>query len=142
MMPPSSLDQLLRFNVEFPMMFKASKDVNSSKCMHCGVLEFISGEGTVFPPLWMTGNLDISAGEEITLENVTLPTGSYVTFQPENDSFLKVADPKAVLETALRDFSCLTKGDRVAVYYNGAQYNLLVKELKPANAANIPEFRT
>ena len=67
LMPPSSLDLLMRYNVEFPMMFKRRQLFK----VHCGVLEFISGEGTVFVPQWMMDNLDISAGEEITLENVT-----------------------------------------------------------------------
>ena len=138
-MPPSSLDRLMRYNVEFPMMFKLSEGHRYSKCMHCGVLEFIAEEGKVFVPQWMMDNLGIAPGDEITLQNVTLPIGSYVKFQPENDSFLNVADQKVVLETVLRDFSCLTKGDKVAVYYNGTQYNLFVKELKPANAVNIVE---
>ena len=139
LMPPSSLERLLRFNSGSPMMFKASKGVDSPKCTHCGVLEFTADEGEVLFPEWMMDNLGVEYGDEITLRNVTLPIGSYVKFQPENDSFLKIDDQKAVLETALRDFSCLTKGDKVAVFYNDVQYNLFVKELKPADAVNIVE---
>jgi len=139
LMPPSALELLTRLNVNYPMMFKITKKSNRSKCMHCGVLEFIADEGLVLLPYWMMQNLDISEGQEVTLESVTLPIGSYVKFQPKTSSFLEIANQKAVLENALRNFSCLTRGDVVAIYYNNVQFDLLVKELKPSDAVNIIE---
>lgn len=43
------------------------------------------------------------------------------------------------LEIQLRKFSCLTKGDIIAFHYVGRMYELLVVDLKPANAVSIVE---
>ena len=51
--------------------------------------------------------------------------------------FLDITNPKAVLEKVLRNFSCLTKGDLITIYYLNRNYELSVLELKPSNVVSI-----
>lgn len=139
LMPPSALDLLTRLNITYPMMFKLTNKKKNNRATHCGVLEFVAEEGVIYIPYWMMGNLLLDEGDTVHIENVTLDVASFVKFQPQTASFLEIANPKAVLENALRNFSCLTKGDVIAIYYNNLEYGLCVKELKPANAVNITE---
>lgn len=44
-----------------------------------------------------------------------------------------------VLENCLRNFSCLTTGDVIAIKYNSKAYELCVLETKPGNAVIIIE---
>lgn len=57
----------------------------------------------------MMDNLLLSVGELVNLKNVSLPKGSFIKIQPHTSDFLDISDPKAVLETSLRSFTCLTQ---------------------------------
>lgn len=57
----------------------------------------------------MMQNLKLTEGGLINLKNVSLPKGTFVKIQPHTTDFLDISDPKAVLETSLRGFTCLTE---------------------------------
>lgn len=44
--------------------------------------------------------------------------GTFVKFQPQSVDFLEISNPRAVLETTMRHFSCLTEGDVICIPYN------------------------
>lgn len=44
--------------------------------------------------------------------------GTFVKFQPQSVDFLEISNPRAVLETTMRHFSCLTEGDVICLPYN------------------------
>ena len=44
--------------------------------------------------------------------------GTFVKFQPQSVDFLEISNPRAVLETTMRHFSCLTEGDIICLPYN------------------------
>ena len=53
--------------------------------------------------------------------------------------FLDISNPKAVLERALRSYSCLTTGDSFQISYNGRRYEIEVREAKPGPAISVIE---
>lgn len=57
--------------------------------------------------------------------------GQFIKLQPQNTDFLDISDPKAVLETAFRNFSCLTVGDVFTFSYNDTTFEIAVLEVKP-----------
>ncbi|XP_076824540.1 ubiquitin recognition factor in ER-associated degradation protein 1-like [Clavelina lepadiformis] len=139
-MPPSALDQLSRLNISYPMLFKLTNiNTANERSTHCGVLEFVAEEGVIFLPYWMMQNLLLSEGDLVHVENCTLPIATYARFQPQSKDFHDISNPKAVLENALRNFACLTKGDVIAIQYNNRQYELCVLEVKPQTAVCIIE---
>ncbi len=64
----------------------------------------------------MMQNLVLQEGDIVTLRNATLPKGSYVKLQPHTTDFTNISNPRAVLETTLRSFSCLT-GELAGLQY-------------------------
>lgn len=106
---------------------------------HCGVLEFTAEEGTCFIPFWMMQNLLIEEGSLLTVVNISLPKATFVKLQPQHVDFLEITNPRAVLEHALRNFSCVTKGDVIQLPYNDKNYHFELKEVKPVDAACIIE---
>lgn len=121
------------------MLFKL-KNKAHDRTTHCGVAEFLPDNNPVcYLPSWMMSHLLLGEGDEINVESVTLPTAKFVRFQPQSTDFLDITNPKAVLETALRNFRCLTKGDLIAINYLNRNYELCVLELKPADAVSIIE---
>ncbi|CAD7960024.1 unnamed protein product [Amoebophrya sp. A25] len=137
MLPPSALDSLARSNIQYPMLFEISN--GSSQRTHCGVLEFVAEEGTCYIPYWMMQNLLLSEGDLVRIMNTSLPKGSYVKLRPVSSDFLNIHNPRAVLESCLRNFATLTVGDCVAIMYNNKRYEIEVMECKPANAICIIE---
>ncbi|KAL5788735.1 hypothetical protein ACOSP7_005684 [Xanthoceras sorbifolium] len=137
-MPPSALDRLASLHIDYPMLFELRNNA-TERVSHCGVLEFIAEEGMIYMPYWMMENLLLQEGDIVRLRNVTLPKGTYVKLQPHTKDFLDISNPKAILETTLRNYSCLTTGDSIMVAYNNKKYYIDIIETKPSNAITIIE---
>lgn len=137
-MPPSALDRLASLHIDYPMLFELQNHA-AERVSHCGVLEFIAEEGMIYMPYWMMENMLLQEGDTVRVKNVTLPKGTYVKLQPHTKDFLDISNPKAILETTLRNFSCLTTGDSIMVAYNNKKYYIDIIETKPASAISIIE---
>ncbi|CAB4290021.1 unnamed protein product [Prunus armeniaca] len=137
-MPPSALDRLASLHIDYPMLFELQND-SAERVSHCGVLEFIAEEGMIYMPYWMMENMLLQEGDIVRVKNVTLPKGTYVKLQPHTKDFLDISNPKAILETTLRNFSCLTTGDSIMVAYNNKKYYIDIIEAKPSHAISIIE---
>ncbi|EON66593.1 hypothetical protein W97_05839 [Coniosporium apollinis CBS 100218] len=131
-LPPSALDKLTRMHITYPMLFELINGAKE-KVTHAGVLEFIAEEGKVYLPYWLMETLLLSPGDLIQIKSTDLPPGTYIKLQPQSPSFLDISDPKAVLETAFRNFSCLTTGDIFTFSYNDSVYSIAVLETRPEN---------
>jgi ubiquitin fusion degradation protein 1 len=138
LLPPSAFDTLARLQVDYPMLFRLTA-TTEDRTTHCGVLEFTAEEGTCFIPFWMMQNLLIEEGTVITVTNVSLPKATFVKLQPQSVDFLEISNPRAVLEHALRNFSCVTKNDVIQILYNSKNYHFALKEVQPQDAACIIE---
>ena len=137
-LPPSVLENLSNLEVEWPLMFEISNS-DGSKKSHCGVLEFIADEGCSYTPYWMMQNLNIKEGEKLRFKYKNLEKGCYVKIQPQSEDFLDITNTKAVLESKLRKFTCLSKSDSIAIEYNEKIFWLNIIEVKPGNAISIIE---
>lgn len=87
----------------------------------------------------MMQNLALEEGEIVNLKSASLPKGTYVKLQPHTTDFLDISNPKAVLETTLRNFSCLTVGDQITINYNNRQYFIDIVEAKPQQSISVVE---
>ncbi|XP_064950360.1 uncharacterized protein LOC135602890 [Musa acuminata AAA Group] len=137
-MPPSALDRLAALHIDYPMLFELH-NVATERVSHCGVLEFIAEEGMIYMPYWMMQNLLLQEGDIVHVKNATLPKGTYAKLQPHTQDFLDISNPKAILETTLRNYSCLTTGDSIMVGYNNKKYYIDILETKPSSAVSIIE---
>lgn len=138
LLPPSILENLSNKDVKWPLIFEIVNKESERKT-HCGVLEFTSDEGCAYLPYWMIKNLFAIEGETLFFKYANLDKGNYVKIQPQTSDFLDISNPRAVLESNLRFFTCLTKGDAIAIDYNHKIYWLNVLEVKPGNAISIIE---
>ena len=83
----------------------------------------------------MLETLSLEPGDLLQIKSTDLPSGQFVKLQAQSTSFLDISDPKAVLENAFRNFSCLTVGDIFTFAYNDSIYSMKVLETKPGIAA-------
>ncbi|CAG8081276.1 unnamed protein product [Penicillium salamii] len=134
-MPPSALDKLTRLHITYPMMFELHNGAKD-RSTHAGVLEFIAEEGKIYLPFWLMQTLFLEPGDLLQIKSTDLPPGQFIKLQAQSTSFLDISDPKAVLENAFRNFSCLTKGDVFTFGYNDQVYEMAVLETKPSGSKN------
>src|SRR5215471_3575516 len=78
----------------------------------------------------------LEPGDLVQIKSTDLPAGRYTKLQAQSTSFLDISDPKAVLENAFRNFSCLTKGDVFTFSYNDQTYEMAVLETRPQTDQN------
>uniref|UniRef100_A0A1D1XUX7 Ubiquitin fusion degradation protein 1 n=1 Tax=Anthurium amnicola TaxID=1678845 RepID=A0A1D1XUX7_9ARAE len=134
-LPPTALAKLAGLNIEYPMLFEL-RNTSNQRYSHAGVLEFIAQEGHVYLPYWMMQTLSLTEGDLIEIKSTTLSLGTFVKIQPQSPDFLDINDPKAVLENAFRNFSTLTRGDVIQIFYNEKVYEILVMEVKSNNTSS------
>ncbi|KAG5515242.1 hypothetical protein RHGRI_036317 [Rhododendron griersonianum] len=124
--------------IDYPMVFELNNP-SGGKITHCGVLEFTADEGLIYLPYWMMENMILQEGDILHIKNASLSKGTYVKLQPHTKDFIDLANPKAILETTLRNYSCLTTGDTIMVAYNNKRYYIDVVETKPSFGISIIE---
>lgn len=85
--------------------------------------------------------LTLDPGDLIQIKSTDLPSGTFIKLQPQSTAFLDISDPKAVLENAFRNFSCLSKNDVFTFHYNDTVFEMAVLEVKPEtkNAVSVLE---
>ena len=137
-MPASALSFLAFTVFKNPMMFKLTNPTNG-ELTHCGVEEFDAPEYFVFMPNWMMEHLELEQGDCVNVKSIRLKKGTYVKLQPHTKDFLEISNPRAVLETTLRNFFCLTKGDTIMIMYNDKNFYIDVIETAPSDAVSIFE---
>ena len=136
-LPPSALDRLTNMMIDdYPMLFEVSNAKHKKKT-HCGVLEFVAEEGVVYLPYWMMQNLLLTEGDIVRVQYTKLSKGNYVKLRPQTKDFLDISNPKAVLETTLRSYTCLTVGDSILINYNNKRYFIDIVEARPNDAVSI-----
>jgi len=137
-LPPSCLEKLAHLEVQYPLMFEVTNPRYVARRLHCGVLEFIAQEGMVYLPFWMMENMHLNEGDIVHLKSATIQKGKFVKLQPQTTDFIKISNPKAVLESSLRNFSALTKGETFRILYNKKKYDIGVVEVRPEGAPFAP----
>ncbi|GMN24123.1 hypothetical protein TIFTF001_000436 [Ficus carica] len=137
-MPSSALDRLATLRIDYPMLFELNNPT-AGRVSHCGVMEFVADEGFVYLPYWMMENMSLQEGDIVQVKSTSLTKGTFVKLQPHTKDFLDISNPKAILETTLRNYSCLTTGDTIMVPYNNKKYYINIVETKPSIAVCIIE---
>jgi len=134
-LPASALEKLTQLHITYPMLFELINGAKS-KSTHAGVLEFTAEEGRCYLPYWIMQTLLLEPGDLLQIKSTDLSPGSFIKLQPQNTNFLEISDPKAVLETSFRNFSCLTVGDVFTFSYNDTVYEIAVLEVKPESESH------
>lgn len=137
-MPPSALVELLALQVSYPMHFKLTNPKNKQHT-HVGVLEFVADPGRVYVPHWIMQTLHLEQGDQVMIEELFLTAATDAKFQPISVDFLNISDPRAVLESSLCKYACLTVGDFISIDYNDKVYKFRVVETNPGRAVTIIE---
>jgi len=67
----------------------------------------------------------------------TRKKGKFIKIRPHKTDFIKLPNPKTILENALRSYVCVTKGDSIVVRFNKVDYNIDIMECKPKDSVSL-----
>lgn len=85
----------------------------------------------------MMRHLILEEGDIVILTNMSLAKATEVKIRPYETRFTQLSNPKAVLEETLKHYACLSKGDTIALQYNGETFEFDILETKPDTAVGI-----
>lgn len=127
--------------VQYPLKFRLQQE-GMPLVAHCGVKEFMAEEGRAYLPFWLMQAVGVGEGGYLHITNVALPMATYFKIRPRKKLFIQLENPKNVLEVALREYTCITKGVAIRIPYSGRQFDIDVLEVRPETvygAASIVE---
>ena len=139
-LPSSALKKLSNMknfeNSINPVLFRIL-NINLGIFTHCGVLDFTAEEGKCYLPENMFERLRLFEGENINLRATKLNPGSFIKLQPHKMEFINNPNHKSILESNLKNYFCLTKGDTIDIKFGKKIFKVDVIECKPNKAIRI-----
>lgn len=122
---------------EFPVFFQLTNQKNGKACI-CGVYEFTSPPGVCHIPYRLMQTLWITEGETINICLYKPEKGKYVKLKPHTSDFIKLSNPKIILEKMLsRYYPIISKNDTISILYNKNVYYIDIIESKPSDTIQI-----
>jgi|TARA_B110000483_G_scaffold218401_1_gene271726 ubiquitin fusion degradation protein 1 len=106
----------------------------------CGVHEFTASPGICHLPYHIMEDLALTEGENITIEKVNPPKGTYVKLRPHKTDFINLPNPKAILEKIMsKDYPVITQGQTIAINHEELNrvFRIDIVETKPSEVISI-----
>ncbi|RKP27285.1 ubiquitin fusion degradation protein UFD1, partial [Syncephalis pseudoplumigaleata] len=117
-------------------------DENGERKTHAGLADKTCEEGHAYLPYWMMQTLQLEEGALINVRMVNLPKCKLVEFEWQDEAFLDITDPAAVLTQTLKNYFTLTCGDTICISYNDRIYHLRVAQIRPEAAGGVLMLNT
>lgn len=131
LMPLSALDTLSRLNLEYPLTFEIFRFGFEENKTYCGVLEFVDNTNFIYLPQKIMDKLYIGEGENLEIRYVQMKKIEFLKLKPLSCDFLKIMEPKLILEETLKNYTCISNGDILDVEIEGVNIEILVTEVLP-----------
>lgn len=106
----------------------------------CSPLDFRAPENFLFAPLWMLRALRAKPYDVCFLTWVKLNDGVTIELQPHQDAFLKLANPRSVLEEELKYYSSATRGSTISLLYEDTQYDFDVTDCVGKDGTQLESY--
>jgi ubiquitin fusion degradation protein 1 len=142
LLPPNVLHDLMAQELfkEGEIMFFKAINTKIEFGQVCGVHEFTASPDICHLPYHIMEDLALTEGENITIEKVNPPKGTYVKLRPHKTDFINLPDPKAILEKIMsKDYPVIAQGQTIAI--NHVELNRVFRidivETKPADVISI-----
>lgn len=142
LLPPSILYKLNQ-NEELEntdiMFFKISnKELQYG--IVCGVQEFSAPPGICHIPYHIMNTIGVAEGSTVEIEKVCPVQGQYMKLRPHKTEFIKLSNPKAVLERIMSsEYPVVSQGQTIEIYHKelGKLYLIDIIEAGPAEIISI-----
>ena len=138
-LPPSALSYLSTFLKTGDRLLFQILNMELNLATHCSVLDFTSKEGCCYIPFNIWDRLCLEEGEKIKVEIKNLNICSYIKVRSctnisNNDVNKNI---NYILKYYLRNYYCITEGDKISVKFGNEIYKFDILECKPDKANKL-----
>jgi hypothetical protein len=111
---------------------------NKRVCTYCGVLEFTSKPGCLNMPYWMMSILQLEIGGNTIVQSYHLSKkATFIKIKPMQFAFVELANPKAVIETKIKNYVVLYTNQIIIIKHLDVEYSFTVIETRPFTVVTI-----
>ncbi|CAD8151783.1 unnamed protein product [Paramecium octaurelia] len=136
LLPLSSLKDICKI-YRGALTFKLQSDLDEKKSIYVGVLEFTADKGTCVVPDWIFDAMGFTNGLKIPITFESINTlGRLIKVQPHKTAFIQLPDPKYILKSYLKNFTCLTQNETISIKYQDVNYLIDIVKVEPINEFN------
>jgi ubiquitin fusion degradation protein 1 len=137
LLPQFALDVILKNKFNQPVMLFSVQNPRTKQQIAAGVESFTSDSASCVIPDWMAQAISLSEHDKVLVTLAKYPSATKVVFQPFNEQFSNLPNPRVILEHTLRQIPCLTEGSVIPIEFNKIQYFLKVLKTEPAKVVSI-----
>jgi hypothetical protein len=124
-------------SIQFPLFFKISNKETMFGQV-CGVEEFSAPPGVCHIPYQVMNEISVQEGATVKIELFCPPSGTHVKFRFHKSKYLKMEDPKGILEKIMSsDYPVITQGQTIVLNDNGTLHYVDVVETLPTEVIQI-----
>jgi len=137
-LPECSLSSLITIgmNSSSAMVFCIENMVTKQR-VYAGVESFTNDPGILTAPFWLLNAIGVEHGGKVRVSLAQLPLATKAVFQPLDERFFRLSNPKRVLEESLKSHPCLTQGSVIPIKFCESEYRLNVFKLEPQPYVSI-----
>ena len=85
----------------------------------------------------MFNRLYLEEGMMVNIRNILLAKGKFIKIKPKEIEFETNSNAMAILESNLKNYVCVTKGDTITVQFDEKKYLIDVVECQPKDAISL-----
>ena len=140
LLPPSVLNDISEDLEENQVLFFKVINKKLELGHVCGVHEFTAPPGICHAPYHVMEDLGIQEGQEIEIEKVSPPKGTYIKLRPHKTAFIELSDPRAILEKIMSEnYPVVTQGQTIAIHHKESNtvFRIDIIETKPTETISI-----
>ena len=130
-LPESVMTRVISSGFNGQVMLFTLKNPSTQKKIAVGVQEFTADQVSCVIPRWICRFIGVTENDKVSVELSMFKKCTEAVFQPIDEKFNKLPNPRVILEHTLREIPCLTQGSVIDVPFAGSIYPLKVLFLKP-----------
>ena len=135
-LPENVMTRIISSGFHDQVMLFTLKNPQTQKKIAVGVQEFTADQVSCIIPNWICRFIGLTENDKVHVELTRFKKCTEAVFQPIDETFNKLPNPRIILEHTLRDIPCLTQGSIIDVPFAGNIYQLKVLFLKPEGMVN------
>jgi ubiquitin fusion degradation protein 1 len=137
LLPQFALDRILKGSFNPPVMLFSLQNPRTKQQIAAGVESFTCDSASCVIPNWMAEAINLAEHDKVLVSLTKYPSATRVIFQPLNEQFNSLPNPRVILEHALRQIPCLTQGIVIPIDFNRQRHFLKILKTEPARSVCI-----
>jgi hypothetical protein len=118
LLPQFALDRIVKNSFNQTVMLFSLQNPRTKQQIAAGIESFTCDSASCVIPDWMAEAISLSEHDKVMVTLTKYPSATSVVFQPFNEQFNSLPNPRVILEHPPRNFPFLTEGTVIPIESN------------------------